>query len=141
MVNSISNISNSDNSDEKISHSFSIVKHALEAAHQLSKAQVQTAEIRKALGSPDYDFCFNIAQKFLKKYRTMLNSYTFLTGVSIIDVTLEEAYSNGINYWKDALKYAEMIIYMDIAVQSGLKSVIEDKLRKIFLSENNATTL
>lgn len=71
----------------------------------------------------------------------MLNSYAFLTGVSIIDVTLEEAHSKGVGYWKDALKYAEMLIYVDAAVQSGLKSVIEDKLKKIFLPENNFTVL
>ncbi len=68
----------------------------------------------------------------------MLNSYTFLTGISIIDVTPEEAYSNGIDYWKGVLKYVEMLIYVNVAIQSGLKSTIEDKLKKIFLSENKA---
>lgn len=71
----------------------------------------------------------------------MLNSYTFLTGVSIIDVTLEEAHSKGVDYWKDVLKYVEMLIYVDAAAQSGLKSVIEDKLKKIFLPENDSTVL
>ena len=137
-MNSISNIPNS---DEKVSQGFGIVKHALEAAHQLSKVQMQTVEIRKALESTDYNFCFDVAQKLLKKYRRMLNSYAFLTGVSIIDVTLEEAHSKGVGYWKDALKYAEMLIYVDAAVHSGLKSVIEDKLKKIFLPENNFTVL
>lgn len=138
MINSISNISNS---DEKVSQGFSVVKHTLEAAHQLSKAQMQTVEIRKALESADHNFCFDVAQKFLKKYRRMLNSYTFLTGVSIVDVTLEEAHLKGIEYWKDALKYAEMLIYVDAAVQSGLKSVIEDKLKRIFQPEKSTTAL
>ena len=137
MMNSISNIPDS---GEKVSQSFSIVKHALEAAHQMGKAQLQTVEIRKALDSADYDLCFDTAQKILKKYRKMLNSYTSLTGVFIIDVTPEEALSYGIDYWKDALKYAEMLIYVNVAIQSGLKSVIEDKLEKIFLSENGATS-
>lgn len=138
MMNSVSNIPNS---DEKVSQSFNIVKHALEAAHQLSKVQMQTVEIRKALESADYNFCFDVAQKCLKKYRRMLNSYTLLTGISIIDVTLDEAHSKDIGYWKDVLKYAEMLIYVDAAVQSGLKSVIEDKLKKIFLPENKSTVL
>ena len=99
-------ISNIPDSDEKVSKSFSIVKHALEAAHQLGMAQLQTAEICKALESNDYNLCFDTAQKILKRNRKMLNSYTYLTGVSMIDVTPEEAYSNGIDYWKDALKYA-----------------------------------
>ena len=34
--------------------------------------------------STDYDLCFNSAQKILKKYRKMLNSYTSLTGVSLL---------------------------------------------------------
>ena len=70
----------------------------------------------------------------------MLNFYTPLTGVSMINVTLEEAHSYGINYWKDALKYVEMLIYVDVAIQSGLKFVIEDRLKKIFLSENGAAS-
>ena len=135
MMNSISNIPDS---GEKVSQSFSIVKHTLEAAHQMGKAQLQTVEIRKALDSADYDLCFDTAQKILKKYRKMLNSYTSLTGVFIIDVTPEEALSYGIDYWKDALKYAEMLIYVNVAIQSGLKSIIKDKLEKIFLSENKA---
>lgn len=61
MVNSISDISDFDDSDKKISQTFSIVKHALEAAHQLHKVQMQTSEIRKAMESMDYDFCFNAA--------------------------------------------------------------------------------
>ena len=136
-MNSISNIPDS---GEKVSQSFSIVKHALEAAHQMGKAQLQTVEIRKALDSTDYDLCFNTAQKILKKYRKMLNSYTSLTRVFIIDVPLEEAHSYGIDYWKDALKYVEMLIYIDVAIQSGLKFVIEDRLKKIFLSENGAAS-
>ena len=51
-MNSISNIPTS---DEKVSRSFSIVKRALEAAHQMGNAQLQTVEIRKALDSTDYD--------------------------------------------------------------------------------------
>ena len=137
MINSISNIPDF---DEKVSQSFSIVKHALEAAHQMGKTQLQTVEIRKALDSTDYDLCFNTAQKILKKHRRMLNSYTSLTGVFIIDVTPDEVYLYGIDYWKDALIYSEMLIYVNVAIQSGLKSVIEDKLKKIFLSENGATS-
>ena len=42
--------------------------------------------------------------------------------------------------YKDALKYSEMLIYVNVAIQSGLKSIIKDKLEKIFLSENGATS-
>ena len=58
----------------------------------------------------------------------------------MINVTLEEAHSYGINYWKDALKYVEMLIYVNVAIQSGLKSIIKDTLEKIFLSENGAAS-
>ena len=110
-----------------------IQRESMEAAPQL-KASGLEGDYR----STDYDLCFNTAQKILKKYRRMLNFYTPLTGVSMINVTLEEAHSYGINYWKDALKYVEMLIYVNVAIQSGLKSTIEDKLKKIFLSENKA---
>ena len=112
-----------------------IQRESMEAAPQL-KASGLEGDYR----STDYDLCFNSAQKISKKYRKMLNSYTSLTGVSIIDVTPDEVYLYGIDYWKDALKYSEMLIYVNVAIQSGLKSVIEDKLKKIFLSENGATS-
>ena len=112
-----------------------IQRESMEAAPQL-KASGLEGDYR----STDYDLCFNSAQKILKKYRKMLNSYMSLTGVSIIDVTPDEVYLYGIDYWKDALKYSEMLIYVNVAIQSGLKSVIEDKLEKIFLSENGATS-
>lgn len=61
---------------------------------------------------------------------TTLNQYISIyeTGAyhSIIDVTPDEVYLYGIDYWKDALKYSEMLIYVNVAIQSGLKSVIED---------------
>ena len=136
-MNSISNIPDF---GEKVSKSSSIVEHALEAAHQMGIARSRTVDIRKALNSTDYDLCFDTAQKILKKYRRMLNFHTPLTGVSIINVTLEEAYSYSIDYWKDILKYLEMLIYIDVAIQTGLKFVIEDKLKKIFLSENGAAS-
>lgn len=60
---------------------------------------------------------------------------TFDKGIqllAIIVVTPDEVYLYGIDYWKDALKYSEMLIYVNVAIQSGLKSVIEDKLKKSF---------
>lgn len=39
---------------------------------------------------------------------------------------------------EEALEHAsqEQTMYVNVAIQSGLKSIIKDKLEKIFLSEN-----
>lgn len=131
MVNSISNIQYS---DEKINKAFDIVKRALEAAHRTSKVNLQTREIRIALETKDYNFCFDIAQKFLRKYKNMINSYTFLTGIVVINITPEEADTKNITYWKSVLKFTEMLIYANEAIDCGLKHIIEEKFKKIFLS-------
>lgn len=123
-------------SDQKVSAAFDVVRHALDAAHQMSKVKLQTAEIREALQTSDYDFCFNTAQKFLKKYRNLINSYAFLTDVVVIDITLEESRSKDITYWQSSLRFVEMLLYANEAIECGLKSVIEEKLRKIFLPED-----
>lgn len=128
MVNSISNIPCS---EETVSEAFAIIKHALEVAHQLGKLELQTSEIRKALETNDYDYCFDIAQRFLRKYRKIINSYTFLTGAAIIDITVEEAHSKKITYWQSVLRFIEMLIYANEAVNLGLKPVIEKKIERI----------
>lgn len=64
-------------SDQNVSAAFDVVRHALDAAHQMSKVKLQTAEIRKALQASDYNFCFNTAQKFLKKYRNLITHMLF----------------------------------------------------------------
>lgn len=130
MANSISNISYP---EEKVSEAFDIVKHALKNAHQMSKVELQTSEIRKALDTTDYDYCFDTAQRFLSKYRKMINSYSFLTGIFIIDIIAEEAHSKNIAYWKSALRFTEMLIYADEVINYGLKSAIEEKLKRLFL--------
>lgn len=133
MANSIYNISCS---EEKVAEAFGIVRHTLEKAHQMGKVELQTKEIRKAIETTDYDYCFDTAQKVLTKYRKMINSYTVLTGVSIIDITLKEARSMNIMYWQSTLKFTEMLIYANEAIECGLNSVIEEELQKLFLSKN-----
>lgn len=125
-------------SDQKVSAAFDIVRHALDVAHQMSKVKLQTAEIRKALEASDYDLCFHTAQKFLKEYRNLINSYAFLTDVVVIDISVEESRSKDITYWQSALRFTEMLLYANEAIECGLKSVIEEKFRKIFLPEGQA---
>lgn len=125
-------------SDQKVSAAFDVVRHALDVAHQMSKLKLQTAEIRKALEASDYDLCFHTAQKFLKKYRNLINSYAFLTDVVVIDISVEESHSKDITYWQSALRFTEMLLYANEAIECGLKSVIEEKFHKIFLPEGQA---
>jgi len=56
-----------------------IQRESMEAAPQL-----KASGLEGGYRSTDYDLCFNSAQKILKKYRKMLNSYTSLTGVSLL---------------------------------------------------------
>lgn len=133
MVSSISNIPYS---EEKVAEVFDIIKDALKAACQLGRVKCQTAEIRKALKTTDYDVCFDTAQNFLRKYRKMINSYTFLTGVVIINISPEEARSKDITFWQSALRFTEMLIYANEAINCGLESVVEKRLKKLSLPEN-----
>lgn len=119
-------------SDEKVQEGFRVVKQVLEDAHQGSKALIRTKDIRTALRSDDYGFCLQAAQECLKQNRRMLDGYEPITGVSIIDMTWDEAYEKDIDYWKQALRYTEMVIYADEVVKCGLKHIVEEKLKKIF---------
>lgn len=129
MFNSMINIPCSEKS---ILEAFDVIKDVLESAHQESVARAQTAEIRTALISNDYDCCFNTAQIYLKKYRKLINDYSFFTGISVIDITNAEARSKDIAYWKHVLEFAKMIIYANKAIDAGLKSVVEKEFRKTF---------
>lgn len=62
----------------------------------------------------------------------------FLTGVVVIDMSIEESRSKDITYWQSVLKFTEMLLYANEAIECGLASVIEEKFRKIFLSEGQA---
>lgn len=59
-----------------------------------------------------------------------------MTDVVVIDITLEESRSKDITYWQSSLRFAEMLLYANEAIECGLKSVIEENLRKIFLPED-----
>lgn len=132
MVSSMTNITCS---DKKVSEASDVIRHTLDAAHLMSRAKWKTAEIREALATNDYDSCFNTAQKFLKKYRNVINAYAFLTGIVVVSITAEESRGKDIVYWRSVLRFVEMLLYADEAMHCGLQSVIEEKIRKIFFSE------
>lgn len=129
MVNSISQFPCL---DERISQGFEAIQETLKTAHQLSKVSFQTQEMRKALSSNDYEFCFQTAQNTLKGYQNMINSYALVTGVHLVYITEVEARAQSIEYWKGALHFVEMLIYAEEAMKLGLGAVIKKKLEKIF---------
>lgn len=105
---------------------------ALKKAHQYDVVRAKTKDIRIALSSDDKKICFNTAQRYLKKYRELINSYSQLTNVEVIDITKEEAESRDITHWKFALNLVEMIVFTDNAKECIAKSLIEDTLKSIF---------
>lgn len=122
-------------SEGKISQGFRVVNKVLESAHRAVMARVNTNELRPALNSTDYEYCYSVAQSYLKKYRKLLNSYSTLTGIMVVDLSIEDAKSKDISFWKYVLNYIMLVIYMDAAVQSGLDAVIEKGLSEIFSTE------
>lgn len=66
----------------------------------------------------------------------MIASYALVTGVHLVWVTEEEARSWGIDCWKAALRFVEMLIYANEAVKAGLESIIKKELQKIFSPED-----
>lgn len=133
MVNCISNIPCI---DERISQGFKAIERALAAAHRTAIVSGQTRGIRTALNSSDYELCFRTAQDTLKRCRKMIASYALVTGVHLVWVTEEEARSWGIDCWKAALRFVEMLIYANEAVKAGLESIIKKELQKIFSPED-----
>lgn len=51
----------------KLSKGFRIVNKVLESAHRAAMARADTSEIRAALNSTDYEYCYSVAQSSLKK--------------------------------------------------------------------------
>ena len=114
------------------SRAMKVVEKALKAAHELHRVRPKTAEIRKAIESSNFDICFSTAQKYLKQYRTLINSYSFLTNIQVMDISIEEAQSKSIQEWIDVLSFIEMIIYMDTALHYGAKAAIEYGIKQAF---------
>lgn len=104
----------------------------LKKAHQFDVIMAKTKEIRIAKISNDKIICFNTAQRFLKKYRDLINSYSQLTNIEVIDITEAEAQSRDITHWKSVLNLVEMIVFTDCAKEYMGKSLIEDTLESIF---------
>ena len=114
------------------SHAMEVVEKALKAAHELHRVRPKTAEIRKAIESSDFDTCFSTAQKYLKQYRVLINAYSFLTNIQVIDISMEDAQSKSIQEWIDVLSFIEMIIYLDTALHYGVKAAIEYRIKQAF---------
>lgn len=131
------NLLNENCKKEQTIQAISVLKKTLKAAHQINVVTARTAQIRAARESDEYNFCFNTAQKLLKKYKNLINSYSLWTNIKIINITEAEARKKDIYFWKSTLEFVEMIIYVEVAVQFGLKSMIEDKFKQVFQEVKN----
>lgn len=105
---------------------------ALKKSHQFDVVRAKTKDIRIALCSNDKRICFDTAQHFLKKYRSLINSYSQLTNIEVVNVTEEEAESRDITHWKSVLNFVEMIVFTDNAKEYIARSLIEDTFESIF---------
>ncbi len=112
-----------------------VVKTSLEAAHQIYRVWPETATLRKTKASSDFDFCFSTAQTYLKRYRTLIDSYSSWTKIQVIDVAMEEAQSKSIQEWKSTLDFIEMIIYLNAALKYGAKSAIKHAIKQFFQNQ------
>lgn len=122
----------------KLSKGFRIVNKVLESAHRAAMARADTSEIRAALNSTDYEYCYSVAQSSLKNYRKLLNSYSLLTGIMVVDLPIGEAKSKDISFWKYVLNYIKLVIYVDAAIKCGLEAIIKKDLEEIFSTEKEA---
>lgn len=125
-------LSNEQYQKEQLTSWIDYVYNTLEKAHQATVIMVKTKTIRQAIGSNDIKFCFDVAQCYLKKYRKLLNSYSQMTSMEVIDITDEEAQSRDISHWKSVLELVEMIVITDGAKECIKKSAIEKSLKAIF---------
>lgn len=121
-----------DAANEQTSCAMDVIKKTLSAAHELSRAKILTVEIRDARNSSDWDKCYSTAQRYLRRYRHLINSYAFWTNVQVIDIPRSEAEDKNIEEWKSVLDFIEMILYLDTALKYGAKTVIEHEIKRIF---------
>lgn len=125
-------LSNEQYQKEQLVEWMDYVHKVLEAAHQATVITSKTKTIRQAINSNDMKFCFDTAQYYLNKYRNLLNSYSPMTNIKVIDITEEEAKEQDITHWKFALELIEMVIFTDSAKEHMKKTAIEKALKSIF---------
>lgn len=118
-------------SNDKVSRAFHIVKSVLDAAHHMNEARAKTAEVRAAQESDEYEVCYQTAQKYLHRYKDLINSLASITQVHIVYISEEEARAKDIAFWKDSLCFLEMVIYADVAARYGLQVIIKSKMEKM----------
>lgn len=123
---------NMDANTSGMPRAMDVVEKALKAAHEIHRVQLKTAEIRIARESSNIDICCSAVQKYLRQYRKLINSYSSLTNIQVIDVSMEEVRSKSIQEWKDVLSFIEMIIYLDAALHYGAKTFIEQEIKQAF---------
>lgn len=129
-------LSNVQFQNEQVDEWIERLYKSLKKAHQYDVVRARTKDIRIALCSDNKKICFDTAQRFLKKYRSLINSYSQLTNMEVIDITEEEAESRDITHWKSVLNLVEMIVFTDNAKECMTKSIIEDALENIFDFKN-----
>lgn len=125
-------LSNDQYQREQLVEWMDYVHKILEIAHQITVITAKTKTLRQAINSNDIMFCFDTAQYYLNKYRNLLNSYSRITNMEVIDITEEDAESRGIFHWKAVLELVEMIIFTDSAKEYMKKSATEKALKSIF---------
>lgn len=125
-------LSNEQYQKEQVDEWIERLNKALKKAHQYDAVRAKTKDVRIALCSDNKKICFDTAQRFLKKYRSLINSYSQLTNIEVVDITEAEAESRDITHWKSVLNLVEMIVFTDNAKECIAKSLIEDTLESIF---------
>lgn len=125
-------LSNDQYQREQLVEWMDYVHKVLELAHQSTVITAKTKLIRQAINSNDIKYCFDTTQYYLKKYKKLLNLYSPITNVQVIDITEEEAKSRDIFHRKSALELVEMIIITDSAKEYMKKSVTENTFKSIF---------
>lgn len=128
----MNNISIEKYQNEQVNQVLDLLKKAVDAAHETSKFRMNTANIQSALDSNDYDKCFAVAQKGLKKYRELINSISMFTNIRVYETTEEEARKNDIDYWKYVLNFLKMIIFVNLAGEIISKSKVRDMIKETF---------
>lgn len=124
-----------DAANEQTSRAMDVIKKALSVAHELPRVRILTVEIRDAKNSSDWDKCHSTAQRYLQRYRHLIDSYSFWTNVQVIDIPKSEAEGKSTEEWKSVLDFIEMILYLDTALKYGAKAVIEHEIKRIFQAQ------
>lgn len=119
------------NDYEKTTKAVAAVNELLDAAHQATKAIIESRPLTDAISTYDRERSIMLIQEFADKDERFINTTAFLTGRFVIH---EQGFYDDKpdDVIKADLQFLILIIYIKHAGKYGLSKLVEKAIKKIF---------